>query len=1031
MWPLPTPSPDIMKPTLLFLFVAGAILALLSTWWLLGSSSSVPYAAEGGLGADQEMAVTAPNETLLDDVEPQPDGERAADAGDRRSLAPRGNGTRPAGPTAVVRAPATGPYFGRLIDPLGRPMGAIEISIDSWENASRDSGGVMAFGAGRRSTSATATTGDDGRFAVTTKKSLGRSLGVTSTVAGFSDDPIQCVLDPEKGRDLGDVTLSPAVLVSGWVRDAEERAIAGARVRRVDRNGDMASDLMDEIGFGGLVEAARTDADGRFEMLHEDEGAITLQIDGDDILPKRWDGPTRRAGEVLQDVVIKVERAGHIDGYVIGYPSDRKRGLVAAAILDHVEEGSQESGISELLSAQLSPAGDHTASIEADGSFTLSGLVPGARYRLRAITKNFFVRTVELSAAVDARVGDEPATLEFDPGTALTFRAIDAKTQEPIEVLTLSGKYGTQPAFLQLTPTAGNPPDRYPGGKVTIYELRPKNGPQELTLTIDAPGYFRTRDVTALVPAAGTVNLGKIALAPAPLLKFRVIDAATRKPVRRARVTVEPTNPAQFNFGGRLNRNEGEATDEEKEEQEAVEAMVLGEYRQRSRDRTNAKGLCSLSMVEAQQVTLEVKARGYATFVQAPFFAPENGEDEMVVIELLGGGSLQAFVSDTEGDPAASVHVECRRETGERVIKKKEKTDENGIADFENLTDGAWEVRAFRPDNSLFAESGRGSASHETEWVTVRVARGTRSRVDLEVPAMGDLTGSVLLAGLPAPDVRVSLTPPESVDRAEQLLELQDQFAGLNPDTTTGVTDFEGHFALTDVIPGEYILLTRHPDLAMAVRTEVTVAAGANTATVEIAGTALEGRVVDDEGSPIAGAAVSIDRRIDDEAASERSMSRQFLGSKRSASATTDIDGVYKLLGVTSDVDLIVAVEASGYADARHGPIQARADETVPVAPIALERAGAVVVTTQSETNTSTMAFVRARPLAGRAFEMDAEDKVGILRAGTARLDGLIAGTWEVTVQFISQDPGQQGGPTTLVPKTVEVKPGETAELKI
>ncbi|QDV04889.1 Nickel uptake substrate-specific transmembrane region [Planctomycetes bacterium Poly30] len=1020
-----------MKSGLLLLLVAGAVAALLSAWLFLGNDSTSPAAAEGPLGTNRVMTLSPSEEPALEAVEARLEDSADEATVDRRSLVTKGAGATAASAEEEVVEAATGPYTGRLVDSLGRPMAGVEVTLDTWENASRDAAGALQVGMMRKRKPASTTTGDDGQFELEPRKSLGRSLGVTTAVAGYSDGPIQCVLDPEKGRALGDVVLQPAVIVSGWVRDGDDRAVAGARVRRVDRNGDTGSELMDAIGFGELVESVRTDADGRFELPHESEGPISLLVDSDEILPKRWDGPTKRAGEVLQDIVIEVERAGQIRGYVAGYPKDRHRGQVAALLIDEAASDAETSGFSQLMAAQLAPAGDITTTIEGDGSFTLAGLVPGAKYRIRAITKNMFTQTVELSDAVDARAGGEPATLQFDPGTTLTFQVIDAKTLEPIETLTVSGKYGSQPAYLQLTESAEAPPDRFPNGKVTAFELRPKSAPAKLTLTVDAPGYFRTRDIVVDVPESGTVNLGKVALDPAPLLRFRIVDAATKKPIRRARVTVEPTAPPTFDLGGRRSRGGEGATDEEKESQEAAEAMVFGEYRVRSRGRSDRDGRCPLSMVEAPSVTLEVEARGYADHVQAPFFAPENDENE-IVIELFGGGSLQAFVTDTENVPAADVRVECQRDSGERLVSHGEKTDENGIAEFEHLAPGTWEVRAFRRDDSLFAEGGRGSAAHPTEWTEIQVRSGQRQRVDLEVPAVGDLKGLVLLGNQPSPDARVSLASPESVDRTERMLEFQDRFAGMNPDTTTGVTDFEGRFLLTSIIPGDYVLLTRHPDLAMVVRTEVKVTVGKNSMTVRIPGTALVGRVVDDNGAPIAGAAVSVERRSDgDEAATERSFARSVLGSSAGATATTDVDGRYRLIGVNADADLAVVVEAKGYADAREEPVRAIADDTVSVPPISMERAGAIHITSDPEGAASTVSFVRATAVAGRALEMRAAPKMGILRAGNARIDGLVAGTWEVTVQTTSTTPGEETQISTLDPKKVEIKPGETAELRL
>lgn len=1018
-----------MKPGPLFFLLAAAIAALLSAWWLFGGGST--SSAAGGLATRETQAVTISLEqdATLGDVEPaEIEGGGLADV-EAGGMGERTLGAAAKGLVAAVQAPrleaATGPYTGRLVDPLGRPIKGTEVIVESWEDAALASTPGMQFSAGRRRKRPTGATGDDGKFTVETKDSLGRSLGVSVVVRGYSDAPIKCVLDPENGREMGDVALKPAVIVGGWVRDAEGAPVESVRVRRIDRNGDATDDMMDQIGFGGLVKAVRTDADGRFELPHEEEGLITLKLDGDDILPERFDGPTMRAGDVEDDLVITVKRAGQIEGVVVGYPLGRKRGMVAAAPLDAHVEDEDSSAISALMAAQLSPAGDHTAKIGPDGSFRLSGLVPGARYRVRAITKNLFVHTVELSEAIDTTAGGGPVTLQFDPGVTVTFQALDAKTKKPVENMSISGKYGSESAFVQLSENAGDPPDHFPDGKVTLYELRPDSDSKALRLKIDGDGYFRNGDVELDVPESGTVNLGKVMMEPAPLLRFRVVDAVTGKPIKRARVTVDPmrrTNAGTGESGEGPLQGMG-STDDEEEDRAAAAEVLFGEYRVRSRGRTDRKGYCPLSMVTGSGASVKVEARGYATFMEAPFEPPVDGEEE-IVIKLYGGGSLQVRVTDTAKAPVVFARVECRRDAGGRSVKKNTKTDENGFAEIEHIASGDWEVRAFRPSTSPFADGGMGSPRHPAEWVQVHVPRSRAATVDLEVPAVGDLSGTVFLDGAPAPDVRLSLASADRADRMERMLEFQDRFSTSG---SNGRSDFDGTFTLTDIVPGDYIVLARHPDLAMVVRTEVTVEAGDNSATIELPSTSLEGRVLDDEGVPVVGAAISIGRASkSEEGAAEESMARQFLASNAGATARTDLNGAYRLVGVDADVQLVVYVQAEGYADSKSDPVQAATDETRTVASVILERAGAIVVFRGEESGESAVGFVRATPTGGRALENGATPKIAILKAGRARLTGLLSGTWEVTVG----DPSGEAAADSAEPQTVEIEAGETVELE-
>ncbi len=999
----------------LFVAVAGGL-----GWFLFGTSdgtSRTDAAARDTL----DTSITRTETDALESVARR-EGPARSEAVAPRSEAERAERAR----VAERPVEATGPYTGRLVDSLGRPVVDTEVRLQSWEDASAPLQPQFGFGMQRPSGEA-GTTDRDGHFAVESKKPFGRSIGVTAEVPGYSDDPIKCVLDPDRGRELGDVFLQPAVHVTGWVRDADDRPVAGARVRRIEREGDALVDMMDKIGFAGILGLATTDTDGRFELPHEDPGTIILLIEHEDILPERYDGPARRGGEVLQDIVIRAQRAGSIEGRVISYPEGRVRGVVTASIVDEaLTEDSHSSSVGDLMSAQMG-TGDHSAEIEGDGTFIVSGLLPGAKYELRAVDRKMFVQNIPISAPVVAASGGGPVSLQFDAGATGRLRVVDAKTDRPVEALTISGRFGTTPALLQLTEDAGSAPDSFPKGVVTIYELRPSSRqtamPRTLTLTLDAPGYFRRNDVTLDVPASGVNDIGKVTLEPAPRVTFRVVDAATREPIKRARVTLQPASAATSLMGDRGRRGRGRGrTDEEAEQAEEAERLLFGEVPERSREKTDRNGRCTLTALEGDDIILEVRVRKYATYVEAGFVAPRDGGE--IEIALAGGGTLLAYVVDAHGDPASDVRVECRTNAGGREKVTGERTAEDGVALFDNLAEGSYEVRAFRSGSSPWSALEQ----HDEEWIQVEIARGVENRVDLAVPAVGDVVGLVRLGSEPTADARVSLVEAKDADRLEAAIRIQDQMGGLSGGSPfTSLTDAEGRYQLPDVEPGDYALLVRHPDVAMVTRKDVRVAGSLTEADVIISATTLAGRVVDDEGQPIVGAKVTVQPHREGDEALGRSLARQFL-SGGGADTLTDAEGRYRLIGVRSGEELDVFATATGYAEAQETRLRVADGETLTIKDLELERAGAVLVT-MTDTDTSVGAsFVTAEPVSGRALDEGATQKVVLMRAGRTRVDGLLAGEWRIALRNFGSAGGEMADRES---KTVVVKPGETVELEL
>ena len=939
--------------------------------------------AEASRGAAPEAATdlsalrAKPSDGMREAALPRPAAEAAG---------PRDRVRRRRGEVAV-----DGPYRGRLLDSLGRPLAGVQIELMPWEQANTIA--VRSFGAPRQ-LRLEATTDDEGRFAAEDSEPLGLTIGVKADARGYLDAPIKHIFEGDSTTNLGDIILDGAVVIEGWVRDDLGRPIEGARVRRIEREGDQMVSTMDQIGFSSMLGFEATDADGYFQLEHEPEGKIVLLAEHDSIMPARFEGAVKRAGDVLVNIEITAERAGVIRGVVSGYPPGREYGKVAASALDP-KESDGNSRFQTLMAARLSPAGEETAEIKGDGSFEIGGLEPGARYRIQAMERRQFVETVILSNSVDATADGSFHSLNFDPGATLELKVIDRLSRKPVEELTVLARWGERSAKVMLTPKGGRAPKRIANGKLTLHELRPNGDRGDLTVTVDAPGYKRGVTEPITIAEGALVSGGILELERARALEFEVVDAVTGKPIRKARVTrstMREANPRE---------------------------MMLGTNGQESWTKTDRAGRCQLSDLGDPAARLEVKARGYGTYVEDPMAARADGE--RIRVALSRGAELTVGVVGEDDLLIPGARVECRNVDEERPWKAGKASGKDGLAVFDGLRAGAYEVRAMRNAGQPFGRRAS-LGDDQSEWQSVDLAANTKVRIDYLLPSSATLTGLILIDGAPASGARVSVVPGDQADRQEQFINIQDQFAGFGNLPSTDTTDGEGRFEVTDLGTGTAAALIRHEDLTMPARVDLEVEPGTNTVTFDLAISCIEGRAVDSKGDGIVGASVEIRRSVRDESAR---ISRQFLGLTETNQKTGQ-DGSFRVKGVKSDTKLQLVLKASGYTDKVLKDLSVEAGRTLDVGAVKLVEGGAALIVLADNGESEDVAWVTLVPVEEGSSD---QSKVELLRAGRARIGGLASGKWTATVETSDREGGVRRRASE--PVEFEVRPGETSEVEV
>jgi len=884
-----------------------------------------------------------------------------------------------------------GPYRGRLLDSLGRPLSRVQVELMPWEQANTIA--VRSFGA-QRQLRLEATTDDKGRFVAEDSEPLGLTIGVKADARGHLAAPIKHVFQGESTTDLGDIILDGAVVIEGWVRDDLGRPIEGARVRRIEREGDQMIETMDQIGFSNILGLETTDADGRFQLEHEPEGKIVLLAEHESIMPARFEGPAKRAGDVLANVEITAKRAGVIRGVVSGYPPGREYGKVAAIVLDPTESNGK-SRFQILMAARLSPAGEDTADIKGDGSFELGGLKPGARYQIQAFERRQFVETVILSESVEATADGSFHALNFDPGATLELKVVDRLSRKPVEELTVLARWGERSAKVMLTPKGGRAPKRIKNGMLTLHELRPEGGRADLTVTVDAPGYKRGVTAPITIAEDALASGGTLELERARALEFEVVEAVTWKPVHKARVTLSTRRQA--------NRRD----------------MMLGSNGQEAWAKTDRAGRCRLSDLGDPEARLEVKARGYGTYLEEPI-APRL-DDEPIRIVLSRGAELTVAVVGDEELLIPGARVECRSLNEARPWKAGKASGKDGLAVFDGLPAGPYEVRAMRNAGRPF-DRRESLGDEQSEWQSVDLAASAKVRIDYVLPTSATLSGVILIGGKPATGARVSVVPEDQADRQEQFINIQDQFAGFGNQPSTDTTDGEGRFEVADLGTGPAAALIRHEDLTMPARVDLEIEPGVNTVTFDLAISCIEGRAVNANGEAVTGASVEIRRSLGDESAR---ISRQFLGMTET-NQRTGADGSFRVQGVKPDSTVQLILKAKGFTDKVLKDLTVEPGRTLDLGAVELVEGGSALIVLADNGESEGVAWVTLVPVEEASSD---QSKVELLRAGRARVGGLAPGKWRVTVETSGPEEGAQR--RTSEPIEIEVRPGEAAEVEV
>jgi len=808
----------------------------------------------------------------------------------------------------------------------------------------------------------------------------------------------------------------------------------------------------------GSVFATTTDADGRFALPAGARHASSLSVSA-----PGWAELTHELAvgdaRTLDVGRLELERGAVLVGRVV---DERGRGIAGATLLP--ARDSFVGPFAGPLDAWLPARGPHVVrGVETgpDGGFRLDTLDPG-RWSFVVSAPGFVPRTFEGRASRDAPTERE---LRLPRGAELAGRVVGAALPPSAGVrATLVDRDGEPFGPAARADVAADGTFRLQGCAAgSSYVLAP----------VDAGGRALGGEVTARAPAAGV----ELACDASASVALEIVDARTQRalPAGRVRWVTEPfgtwgqpwsdgraelaarrtTVPAELVVSApghapwsetvRLAPGERRAL---RIELEPVSTVTFGEVECCGRAAEGARVQCvsdpadgasspgaSLRWLAPRESTLGggwTDARGRARValpeddtparvrIEAPGhvvreldLTPADRESEPFVVALEPAAVLELRVVDEGGRPIPGALVVLERPSASdtnpaNVGERRVRTDAAGTARVRSLEPGVVHLRA---------GSTGGARAIELE------AGGIRA-VELTGRRSAELEGVVRVGTAPLEGATVRCAPLEA-DGAVVV-------GGTRADAAAR-TAGDGRFTVAGLEPGAYSVEIRHPDRAMPARFERTLEPGAVRLDFDLDVTRVAGRVVDEDGRPVAGAlvrarAAARDSRSTHVVFRSRAMLARggavIRAEHDTAGVRTDADGRYELEGVASRVPIVVVAEAPGHAPRTSAPFElprfGRRDDVE----LALSAAGTIVATVVADGRPVPGAILLARP-AGEATDLRSATTD---RDGGARFDDLAPGRWSVFgLSSLELGPGDASPGGT----TVDVRAGRTERVEL
>lgn len=516
-----------------------------------------------------------------------------------------------------------------------------------------------------------------------------------------------------------EISAAALPLVTGFVVDAEGRAVAGAEVRPlVDAPTRIA--MMRSVGSDGTWSAG----DGRFAVRTlPPDVPVELEARKRGLPPASTEPLKLSAGQIRTGLRIVIEPGYEVSGRVVDPEGNPIEGATVAA-----EESRSEGGRSILILGSESTEQDGVRT-DADGNFVLQ--IGEGRWDVSA-SGSEWARAVRRGIEVDRPLDGIELTLQ--PAVSVRGRVVRTES---------GGIAGANVTFMA---REGGPRSTItaPDGSFEITGLTPGSS----MLMIDKPDEMLREMRMVTAPAEDLL----IEIPEGATLSGRVIDGETKAPVTSFTISVS----ADRSGGGMMIR-------------------TIPTPRNFQSD----QGEFSLSNVTTDPAELIVQAPGYVEKRVRGVEAPAGETREGIEIAMSRGTAVTGRVTDPSGQPLSGVTV--ARDDGNRVMGPPRlsgnATDAEGKFEIGPFDD---EVVTLRFERDGYRHELREvKLSGRTASVDVRMTRGAaltgqvvteagapvegarvsvRSGADFitQTSATTDSSGAFRVEGLPEGRVRVS-----------------------------------------------------------------------------------------------------------------------------------------------------------------------------------------------------------------------------------------------------------------------------------
>lgn len=900
----------------------------------------------------------------------------------------------------AVSASNSVPLAGRVLDELGQPIADAFVYFGPIDGGLGGAIGIdQLFRAGSvwadRITESR--TDASGRYTVDAHKLNPTRVVVRSSGhAPFSGD----FRLPARGEDYPDIVLQPSVFLEGRVFDHLDRPVEGARVEVLPpRSTGLVINIEEpkEDAEGGW----RTDSAGRFAVDELVAGPYRLRVTHPSAPTAEVNGSSTAAGDRVTGIEVHLAEGAEIRGSVAGVPAGRAAQYVVVAQPSDVHFGGFDlmGGRSQVLAD--------------DGSFRLRGLRKGRQVKLALYEsgeRNGFWGD-GLAEPAQAMPGESAVRMQFRGAISLRLRAIDAETGSPIESFELeAGGWWRE----LLAESDGKPIQRHADG-VAQHEGFNTRDDNTFDVVVRADGYdpFERNGLSA---TPGTpLDLGDVRLTPVPEVVVKVTEQATGAPIEFASVSMRVEGEGERGFGGNWR---------DADQQSAT---------------TDADGIARLSSRPGRTVYFSVSHKQFADLTSEPIVLTD-ASNPLHELRLLRGGTVEIAVLEASGEPLAGSEVERESADAEPYpgvtfdSKGDRKTDQRGKLKFQHLPPGVHYFRIAAKERSsmtFFGYTSSESTQREfsDEWKPVTVVEGGEHTLTLHAPPSSSLTGRILENGKPL--VGAQLTIATRTDDDGSSGSSRDDFAAIMGGIDGVKTDAKGRFEFTNESVGAMRLTIEHPLRVMPARYDLDLEEGANEVDIDLDVCTLSGRVTRDDGTPVVGAEVSVQRAGSSEIQQRGAF---MISTSGGASITTgvgmqgpvvtDSDGRYLLRGVASGSELVMHV------DSKDSLLKAGKLEVPALAPreerslgeLKLLRAGSLRVAISASAASEDDFFrVTLKPL---EVEGDAESSNQYTQSpGEARFTGLLPGTWTLSAKSMNARVGTSG--LSSESRTVTIVAGE------